>query len=429
MKRIIAIALSCSLFLVGCTSQIDFAEEEEKQNNVVSNVEVIEEDNVSVSGTDKSLEEEFVSTSYVYEPDFYSLDDSDLQRYVEDNIYNELVAHLDSDKYFVENVSTAYVSQEYIDELTYNSKVNVYFGYTLEEIDAVFQGTRYVFTVSEEGDTIVVPFEGYDDTYEQVLKNVALGTGVILVCVTVSVVTAGAGAPAVSMVFAASAKTGTAFALSSGSLSAIASGIVTGIESGDMNEALKAATLAGSESFKWGAITGVVTGGTSEGLKYADAMKALKGAELNGLTMQEAAAIQMESGFPVDVIKQFRNMKQYNICKEAGLTSQIVNGKTALVRKIDLKYIDDAAGGKTNLQLMKEGLAPYDPLSGKKYQLHHVGQKADSTLAILTEAEHKLGGNDSIWHLKDITSEVHIATNNWDTQRKQFWKTMVDILD
>lgn len=27
----------------------------------------------------------------------------------------------------------------------------------------------------------------YDDTYEQVIKNVAIGTGVILVCATVSV--------------------------------------------------------------------------------------------------------------------------------------------------------------------------------------------------------------------------------------------------
>ena len=38
------------------------------------------------------------------------------------------------------------------------------------------------------------------------------GSGVILVCVTVSVVTGGAGAPAVSMIFAASAKSGAIFA-------------------------------------------------------------------------------------------------------------------------------------------------------------------------------------------------------------------------
>lgn len=119
----------------------------------------------------------------------------------------------------MENVSSVYISQEYIDELTYNSKSNVYFVYTLEEIDAVYQGTRYVFTMSEEGDTIAVPFEEYDDTFEQVIKDVSIGTGVILICVTVSVVSGGAGALAVSMIFAASAKSGTIFALSSGGLS------------------------------------------------------------------------------------------------------------------------------------------------------------------------------------------------------------------
>ena len=417
MKRGIALVLSCALVLVGCgqsTMSVDSQSVEETKVEVVANVT----DEGIIVETTQDVEE---TTPYEYVVDFNSLDDAELQRYVQDNIYNELVAQLDSDEYFVENVSAVYISQEYIDELTYNSKPNVYFGYTLEEIDAVYQGTRYVFTMSEDGDTIVVPFEEYDDTFEQVIKNVAIGTGVILICVTVSVVSGGAGAPAVSMIFAASAKSGTIFALSSGGLSAVASGIVTGIETGDMDEALKAAALSGSESFKWGAITGVISGGATEAV-------ALKGVTLNGLTMNEAAIIQKESGFPLDVIKQFRNMEQYNICKDAGLTSKLVNGKTALIRNIDLNYVDDATG-YTNLELMSRGYAPIDPATGTKYQLHHIGQKADSTLAILTEAEHKLGGNDSIWHLKDIATEVHTSTNNWDAQRKQFWKAMAYIFE
>lgn len=417
MKRVIALVLSCVLVLVGCGQNVTSADSksvEETKVEVVTNV-IDESTTVEMS---QNTEE---ATPYEYVVDFDSLDDAELQRYVQDNIYNELVAQLDSDEYFVENVSAVYISQEYIDELTYNSKPNVYYGYTLEEIDAVYQGTRYVFTMGEAGDTIVVPFEEYDDTFEQVIKNVAIGTGVILICVTVSVVSGGVGAPAVSMIFAASAKSGTIFALSSGGLSAVASGVVTGIETGDMDEALKAVALSGSESFKWGAITGVISGGATEAV-------ALKGATLNGLTMNEAAIIQKESGFPLDVIKQFRNMEQYDICKDAGLTSKLVNGKTALVRNIDLNYVDDATG-YTNLELMSRGYAPIDPATGTKYQLHHIGQKADSTLAILTEAEHKLGGNDSIWHLKDIATEVHTSTNNWDAQRKQFWKAMAYIFE
>lgn len=58
------------------------------------------------------------------------------------------------------------------------------------------------------------------------LKNVAIGTGVILVCVTVSAVTAGAGAPAISLIFAASAKTGTIMALSSAGFGGFTAGVV-----------------------------------------------------------------------------------------------------------------------------------------------------------------------------------------------------------
>lgn len=80
----------------------------------------------------------------------------------------------------------------------------------------------------------------------------------------------GVGAPAaVSMVFATSAKTGATFALSSGVISTAGTAIVTGIETKNVEETLKAAALAGSESFKWGAIVGVVSGGVSETVSLA----------------------------------------------------------------------------------------------------------------------------------------------------------------
>ena len=186
---------------------------------------------------------------------------------MEDNIYSDLVARFDSEDYIVESVNAVYVSEEYLEEVAYNSKSNVYFGYALEELDAQFQGTRYIFSLGENGETVVEEFARYDDTYDRVIKNVAIGTGVILVCVTVSVVSGGVGAPAaVSMIFASAAKTGTVYALSSGTISAVAAGMITGIQTGDFEEAKKAAALAGSESFKWGSITGVIVGGATEAI-------------------------------------------------------------------------------------------------------------------------------------------------------------------
>ena len=424
MKRVISLILACALILSGCaqaqgTSVVTYETEQvEVQNESLNNSDEV---NKEVKETDQlneeipTAEEEDADPSpYEYVVDFESLDDADLMRYVEDNIYAELVEKLDSDEYFVENVSTAYVSQEYIDELTFNSQSNIYFGFTLAELDEMFQGTRYVFTLGEEGDTIVTAFEEYDDTYEKVIKNVAMGSGVILVCVTVSVVTGGVGAPAVSMIFAASARTGTIYALSSGALSAVAAGVVTGIQTKDMEQAKEAALLAGSESFKWGAISGVISGGASEAI-------VLKGATMKGLTMNEAAVIQKASKYPVEVIKQFHNIEEYEVFKTANLKPYMINGKTALVRAdIDLKQLDELE--RTNLRRMELGLAPLDA-NGASYELHHIGQEADATLAILTQAEH----DNAVLHGYKIISEIDRKA--FAAQRRKFWKTMAIVLE
>lgn len=429
MKKLIAILLSGVLLLTGCannvqieptisnTSSAQKADTESTANDLTEEkdglIHVIVEDDESADDSE-----------YVYEPEFSSLNDSQLQAYVEDALYSELVSTLDSDKYYVENVSAVYVSQEYIDELTYNSKSNVYFGYTLEEIDAQFQGTRYVFTLGEDGDTIVQPFEEYDNTYEQIIKNVAIGTGVILVCVTVSVITTGAGAPAVSLIFATAAKTGTIMALSSATLGGVSAGIVTGIETGDMSQALKAAELAASDGYKWGAITGAITGGAGESIKYANAMKALRGAPLN-ITIQEAAAIQMQTGYPTEVISQFHSVEEFKVFQEAGLKAQMINGKLALVRKdIDLYNIVDEMG-RNNLARMQNGLSPIGiDNTGNvfKYELHHIGQESDATLAILTTNEHD---NPVLHGFKDVSE---IDRKSFDVVRKHFWKTMAEYL-
>lgn len=278
MKRLIAIVLSLSLILCSCgtktennkpntesiapTSQVEISNNTESVENTITEVQETEshEDHQETTATERS---------------FSGLDDASLLRYVEDNVYSDLEYLFADDNYVIENVNAVYISKEYLEERAYNSQSNIFFGYTVDELDAQFSGTKYVFTLGENGETIVQPLiELEDDTYEKVLKNVAIGTGVILVCVTVSVVTAGVDAPAVSMVFAASAKTATAFALSSGTFSAATAALVTGYQTGDVEEALEAAALAGSESFKWGAISGAVIGGAKEAYALHTAAKA-----------------------------------------------------------------------------------------------------------------------------------------------------------
>lgn len=345
---------------------------------------------------------------------FTGLDDANLITYVENSVYSDLISELDSDEYFVEKVDAVYLSQEYLNELAYNTQSNMFFGYTLEELEEEFQGKRYVFTLGEDGQTDVVELEEiYDDTYDQVLKNVAIGGGVILVCVTVSVATGGI-APAVSMIFAASASTGTIFALESGAISFAAASLARGYQTHDFHEAIKAGTLAASEGFKWGAIIGAVTGGINQGM-------ALKGLTLNGLSMNEAAKIQRESKWPLDAIKALHSYKEYEIYKNANLIpTQLSDGSWAFLRNIDWTLVDSF--GKTNVQRVADGLAPIDP-SGMPYELHHIGQRADSPLAILTNAEHHAKPNFSTLHYsntgKNVTDEA------WKAQKQAFWKAIL----
>ena len=425
MKRIIAFVLSLSLVLVGCgnsinTSSTETTSETVQESNTESVSEEKEDSDASVATSEAAevvSEEAAIETpesGSAEDINFSGLNDPALLTYVENTVYEDLIDELSDGDYFVEKVDAIYLSEEYIEELAYNSKSNVFFGYTLDELEQAFQGTRYVFTLGDDGQTTVVPLEEvYDDTYDQIIKNVAVGTGVILVCVTVSVATAGV-APAVSVIFAASATTATTFALESGALSFATAAIARGYQTQDMDQALKAGALAASEGFKWGAISGAVIGGGKEAL-------ALKGATLNGLTMNEVAAIQRESKWPLEAIKSLHSTAEYNIYKKASLApTQLADGSWALLREINWRLVDDM--GHTNVQRVMAGLAPIDS-TGMPYELHHIGMKADSPLAILTNAEHHSKANYSILHWADEGKNVTDAA--WNAQKKEFWNAIL----
>ena len=283
MKRVIASLLAVLMMLTGCSQQT--ARNPAAEAGTPTKTESSSAPASEAEQTETQDDPVFPEDA---EPDFASLNDPALLQYVEDNVYSDLVARFDSEDYIVESIDAVYISDEYLEEVAYNSRPNIYFGYTLEELDAQFEGTRYVFSLGENGETVVEEFAEYDDTYDRVIKNVAIGTGVILVCVTVSVVSGGIGAPAaVNMIFAAAARTGTVYALSSGTISAVAAGTITGIQTGDFNEARKAAALTGSESFKWGAITGVIAGGSTKAVELYRSSKIIPSFRESELTVLE----------------------------------------------------------------------------------------------------------------------------------------------
>ena len=336
---------------------------------------------LSISGFTESSVASPTEINWEQDIKFTGMSDENLLPYIEDTVYSQLVTDLNSDEFFIEDVSAVYVSQEYLTELAYNSQKNVFFGYSLSGLDEYFQGTRYVFTVDDNGQTTVAPLQVVKDTtYEQLLKNVAVGTGVILVCVTVSAVTGGLGtAPAVSMIFAVAAKTAATCALFGTLISGVSAAVIKDYETGDLSEALKAGALGASEGYKWGAISGAITGAASETWGLFRATRLGKTVE-NGLTMNQAAMIQKETGYPLNIIKQFHSYDEYLVFKNAGLQSRMINGQLALVRSdIDLSRVDEF--GRSNLERMFNGKPPLDS-TGKPFELHHIGQKNNGSLAI-----------------------------------------------
>jgi len=289
MKKLLAILLTFSLVLLsfsGCATNNGATSaapvEETVETILESNTEEVTatadpespEQPVEIKTDDIAVEQDIEVAEEVI-PDFTNLSDPALLQYVEDSIYTDLVASFDSEDYIIKGVNAVYISNEYLEEAAYNSQSNIFFGYTLEELDEEFQGTRYVFTPGEDGATTVMPFEVYDDTYEQVIKNVdTVCKGVILICVVVSKVAQKAGAPEVSMIFAASAETVRVFDSSLGIISDVVSCLVTGYQTDDIDPAVKAAALIGSDGFKWGAIIGEVVGDKSKASAFYDAAEA-----------------------------------------------------------------------------------------------------------------------------------------------------------
>ena len=397
MKKIIPLILAISMVLTGCVKpKIENQPIKPSENQIC----------------DKSSKPVVLKEN---KPKYKSLSDKGLLVDVEDLVYKETIDAINSEDYVVENVSAVYISKEYLEEVAFNSKSNVYFGYSLAELNEVFKGDSYIFTLGDDGKTAVKKLQSIDDkATETMIRNVAIGTGVILVCVTVSAVSAGP-APALSMIFAASAKSASKFAASSAAFGGISRGLVKGIETGDFGEIKEAATMGASEGFKWGAIGGAVTGGAKEAFSSMSITN-------SKLKKGDVARIQMGNKWSMDVIKDIQDLDQYKVIK--GMKEIKINGRSVLVPKnIDLNFKIKLPDGTivTNLDRTNKNLSPIEAATGYPYELHHMGQKANGTLVMLTRDQHR--GNYSILHTSNKPSEID--RYEFNKVRNKIWKGYV----
>ena len=354
-------------------------------------------------------------------------EDSDLLEYAEltepsdlEQIENAVQSQLKDtlgNEYRID-VQAYFESKEAIEEGEYNSRESEYFGYLLSEVDAHFEGIPYVFTVGENGETVVTEFKAYNNPWEKILKNVAIGTGVIVVCVTLSHLTV-AAAPALHLIFACAAETAKTWAIRGIGIGALKSGILSYLQTGDLETAFMDALYGASEGYKWGAIGGAVTGGAAKTINLASLKHA------SGLTMNEVATIQQSGLFSDATIKNIHSMDEYNLYKDANLVEYNINGRTIMLPKdINPDFVDPSTG-LTNRELVANHLNPVDS-NGIKYDMHHVGQKTDSPIAFLTQDQHH--GNHEMLHPAKVSTVRPNGDNSMWLKDKRELLSIVEII-
>ena len=158
MKKILIVINAFFLLIcASCTNQKNETFSNDTGNNAVDTVD---------TNTDKY-------EKFIYSPEFDALSDDGLVSYIEQSVYYNIVQTLPEQDYYIDNVEVKYISKEYIEELNYNSKSNIFFGYTLKEIENIYKDQKYIFTL-ENGETTVKLFEDYDDSFEKAIENIAI---------------------------------------------------------------------------------------------------------------------------------------------------------------------------------------------------------------------------------------------------------------
>lgn len=405
MKRIFALFLCCAL-LSGCTAPYAAPPQTTAPAATQPETTVPTNPTTETSPVIQTEPEPEEITLDVLEPGALTT--------LEEQIYAELVLQLDSTDYFVDHVEVTYISNEYLEELEFNSQANIYFGYTLEQLNEFFEGKQFIFTLGEDGQTVVQELVQQENHFSEIVKNLAIGGGVILVSAVV-ICAIGPEAVTFSTVMGCAVDLGTGPTVKF--IGSVLRSVIANRNAENLGQLVQETALAGSENFKWG-----VLGGSLK--KAAGTAFSLLSQPSNGLSAEECAQIQQESGLPLDFIKNFHSMEEYRVYRDAGLEGQKVDGQWAFTRDIDWDFLDDQ--GRTNAQRVREGLSPLDPW-GESYELHHIGQRTDSPLAILTSREHEDFFSALHSNTGETEGEQPSQGSEWTQQRRNFWKTLLDM--
>lgn len=145
--------------------------------------------------------------------------------------------------------------------------------------------------------------------------------------------------------------------------------------------------------------------------------------------------IRQTTGWSEAIVNAIQREEEARLYMEAGLREATVNGKPALIQpRIDPDYqmpewwireYGENWRGWSNSDLMAEGYPPHDE-NGDPYELHHIGQLADSPLAELTWSQHRDKDNFAILHTLDDNSDIDRGA--FDKEKTAHWMARYKML-
>ena len=136
--------------------------------------------------------------------------------------------------------------------------------------------------------------------------------------------------------------------------------------------------------------------------------------------LENIEIIKETSNYSENINEFIRNPMELKVYENANLQEGIVNDRVVLKTDEINPSLTDSMN-RTNIDRMNKGLSPIDEI-GNSYNLHHIGQKANSPLAELSQSEHNI--YDSVLHDKTIKTEIHSDNSevNWSKERSDHWK-------
>ncbi len=233
-KKLVAFPLCLALSLQGCGVPA--------QSNNDSTGEATTTQDAS---QDASSSQKISDTSFVQK----------LQNSVYDLIVDDLDESGNEKQIEVQEVKAVYLSKEYIEQYSFNSKETKFFGATLGELEAKFGDQKYVFDIDENGHTVCHAVDDFDNTFEKVGKVALIGGGVILISVTLMCATG--GAPVTALVACTGSGAG-AITANQAYIALMATSTAIAIfDDGDVGDAAKDIAFDTSSDFIMQAIGGV----------------------------------------------------------------------------------------------------------------------------------------------------------------------------